>query len=542
MAAGVAEEQQLGHYALVREAGHGGMSVVYEARDTRIGRRVALKVVTVPPHLTAGQREEMLARLGREARAVARLSHPNIVFIYDIGEEADRHFLVMEYLDGRTLRDRLTHSPLPAAEAAVILDQVADALDAVHAEGVTHRDIKSSNVMLMPDGRAKLMDFGVARQVDDTMVTQAGMMVGSPVYMAPELIGGAEANAASDLWSLGVLLYEMLAGKPPFTGRTIPVVLYQVTHEPIPPVPGLPPAVQSVLARALDRDPAHRYPSARALAVAFHEAVAPRQPRVSLPTTPPVGRKTRRHSRAPWGLAALMIAALAGGVALHHPHRPTARGATESPLHRKAKPLLVAKSLAPVMFVARRPAVRVADMRQERKARAARHRRHRHWVIPALVPSRDIAPPAVASGETAPRHPRHARRVAARTPGPRWKRSYTASAAPPPAPARTGPSALLGTWHGTNTRNPATLTITHAHPGGFDGVMTVHTREALVRVAVTGHVSGGHIAMHETRVLSQSRPRAWDLGSEYGSLGSGGRMGGSGTDVKGRVGRWDFSR
>ena len=219
MAASVAGEQQLGHYALVREAGHGGTSVVYEARDTRIGRRVALKVVNVPQHLTAEQREAMLARLGREARAIARLSHPSIVSIYDIGEEADRHFLVMEYLEGQTLRDRLAAGPLSPGEAAHVLDQIAGALDAVHAEGVTHRDIKSSNVMLLPDGRAKLMDFGVARQVDDTMVTQAGMMVGSPVYMAPELIGGAEANNASDLWSLGVLLYEMLSGKPPFPGR-----------------------------------------------------------------------------------------------------------------------------------------------------------------------------------------------------------------------------------------------------------------------------------------------------------------------------------
>ena len=166
------EQQQLGHYALVREAGRGGMSVVYEARDARIGRRVAVKVVTVPAHMTPVQREAMLARLGREARAIARLSHPNIVSIYDVGEEADRHFLVMEYLDGQTLRDRLDRWPVVPAEPSRILDQVADALDAVHAEGVVHRDIKPSNVMLLPDGRAKLMDFGVARQAEDTLVTR----------------------------------------------------------------------------------------------------------------------------------------------------------------------------------------------------------------------------------------------------------------------------------------------------------------------------------------------------------------------------------
>ena len=541
----------------MREAGHGGMSIVYEAQDARIGRRVALKVVTVPPHLTAGQREAMLARLGREARTIARLSHPNIVSIYDIGEEDNRHFLVMEYLDGQTLRERLAHGPLPAGEASRILDQIAGALDAVHAEGVTHRDVKSSNVMLLPDGRAKLMDFGVARQVDDTMVTQAGMIVGSPVYMAPELIGGAEANAASDLWSLGVLLYEMLAGKPPFAGQTIPTVLYQVTHGPIRPVPGVTPAAQAVLTRALERDPARRYPSALALAAAFRAVVAPRPPRETSPMTP-----AGRRRAALLGLAALLAAALAGGTGLLRSHRVTAPVRSVLPARRDVTPAPVAAAgPGRARPAAQRPIARIAAARQERRMTPLRpHRRHLRPVAAAAPVAASLTAPAgrkswrrrprnVSQAFATPRSGRthsfshHTRHPVASPPGPRRFRSLAPEERTRQvAPAQTTSSGLLGTWHGTNTRNPATLTVTDTHPGGFDGVMTVRTHEALVRVAVTGRVSGGHVSMRETRVLSQSRPRAWDLGRETGRIGANGQMGGLGSDIKGRVGRWEFSR
>jgi len=550
---------QLGPYELIREAGHGGMSVVYEARDTRIGRRVAVKVVTVPQHLSAGQREALLARLRREARAIARLSHPNIVTIYDVGEEGNQHFLVMEYLDGQTLRRRLDQGPLPPAEASRILDQIADALDAVHAEGVIHRDIKPSNVMLLPDGRAKLMDFGVARQADDTLVTQAGMMVGSPVYMAPELINGEEAGVASDLWSLSVLLYEMLAGKPPFPGQTIPVVMYRVMHDAIAPLPGVPPAVQKVLARALDKDPARRYGSAHALAADLRAALAPRQPRASalLPPSP------HKRAFAPWGLAALMLAALAG-VTLLHPRTPPPRTAAlpKPQLRMKITPTTTPHAATP-------PTVRVASIRQERPPHPQRHRRHRPPAPPASI--REVATAAqarpahtarstrrprvmrrpraaavTAFGEPAPYRMRRARRLALLPPEPRrsLRRYHYTPAEDSRAPTtgtRSVETGLLGTWHGTHTRNPATLTVTRARPGGFDGVMTVRTHEALVRVAVTGRVSQGRVTMRETRVLSQSRPRAWDLGSESGQIGSGGQMSGTGTDIKGRYGRWTFS-
>jgi serine/threonine-protein kinase len=262
------------------------MSTVYEAIDTRIGRRVALKVVSVPPYLSRGQREETLARLNREARAIGNLSHPNIVSIYHAGEEGDQHYLVMEFLDGITLRQRLDDiGALPVPQAADILDQVASGLDAVHAQNVVHRDIKPGNVMLLGDGRVKLMDFGVARQTDDTMVTRAGMTVGSPAYMAPEQVRGEPATAASDLWALGVLLYEMLAGRPPFAGENIPAVLYQVAHEAPAPLPDASPELDALFRRALDKEPAARFTAARDMAAAFRAAIAPAVPD-TVPTLP----------------------------------------------------------------------------------------------------------------------------------------------------------------------------------------------------------------------------------------------------------------
>lgn len=283
-------QQQLGPYQLIREAGRGAMSTVYEAVDTRIGRTVAVKVLALPQHLTPEERIVQSARLSREAKAVARLSHPNIVTIFDVGstpageiingEEEAVPYLVMEYLQGQTLRARLALSgALRAEEAAIILDQVARALDVAHGAGIVHRDIKPSNIMLLPDGAVKLMDFGVARQDDDSgeTVTQAGMMVGSPAYMSPEQVRGETASADSDLWALGVVLYEMLAGRSPFGGGSIPATLFRIAHSQPAPLEGFDEDVQAVLGRALNADPARRFPSARALADAFQEAAFQRK-------------------------------------------------------------------------------------------------------------------------------------------------------------------------------------------------------------------------------------------------------------------------
>ncbi len=261
-------------YRLLRETGRGAMSLVWEAVDTRVGRRVAIKTLVAPGTLGTGERAAWAARMEREARVVARLSHPNIVTTYEVGREDGQPYLVMEFLTGQTLRQRLRAGPLPPDEAVRVLDQAAAALDAVHAAGVVHRDIKPTSFMLLPDGTVKLMDFGIARQEDDTLVTAADMMVGSPSYMAPEQINGDPLGPAGDVWALGVILYEMLAGRMPFGGDRIATVLEQITTADPPLLPDLPLPAQTVLRRALAKDPSKRYPSAGALAAAFRAALS----------------------------------------------------------------------------------------------------------------------------------------------------------------------------------------------------------------------------------------------------------------------------
>ncbi|MGI4787836.1 MAG: protein kinase domain-containing protein [Janthinobacterium lividum] len=265
--------RRIGHYDLQREIGRGGMSVVYEAKDARTGQEIALKLLTLPPTLTAKESDSLVARFKREARTAARLSHPNVVRIYEIGVEQRQHFLAMEYLPGKTLRVRMNEGKLTPPEAMAILTQVAGALDAVHKSGIIHRDVKPTNVMLLPDGTAKLLDFGIARSSDETTITNVGVLVGSPSYMAPEQISGEPGTAATDLWALGVLSYEMLSGHLPFTGQTIGGVMYQIMHQSTVAAPDLPPALQSVLQRALDKRPAQRYPTASAFIQALKSAL-----------------------------------------------------------------------------------------------------------------------------------------------------------------------------------------------------------------------------------------------------------------------------
>ncbi len=261
-----------GRYSHLREIGRGGMSVVYQARDTQTDRTVAVKVLTLPPALSSEQQGALIGRFAREAQAVSQLSHPNIVTITEVGTWQGTHFLAMELLEGETLRARLDRGMLSAAQVQGVIVQIASALDAIHAAGIVHRDVKPANIMLLPGGVVKLLDFGIARHSDDATITSTGTIVGSPAYMAPEQVLGQKGTVATDVWALGVLLYEMLAGRPPFSGDTIPSVLYQVTHAAPPPVPGLPGPLNKVLRRALAKDPARRYPDASSLALALREA------------------------------------------------------------------------------------------------------------------------------------------------------------------------------------------------------------------------------------------------------------------------------
>ena len=322
----------VGHYTLRRELGRGGMSVVYEALDTRTGQPVALKLLRLPPTLDAAETDALIARFEREARTVARLSHPNVIGIHEIGAVEGQHFLAMEFLRGQTLRQRLTQSRLTVRDACSILTQIAGAVDTVHAAGIVHRDVKASNIMLLPDGTAKLLDFGIARSREEAEITTAGAILGTPSYMAPEQVRGEPATPATDLWSLGVLSYEMLTGHLPFAGQVVANVLYQVLNSSPAPMPALPKSVQKVLRRALDKDPALRYPSAAVLAEALGsvlpksvlpKSVLPKSvlPKSVLPepTAPEPSVKQRTAPR--WALGAVLLLLFLGAFSAASLHR-----------------------------------------------------------------------------------------------------------------------------------------------------------------------------------------------------------------------------
>lgn len=264
-------------YQVRKEIGRGFSSIVYEALDTLRGRTVALKVLTLGQSLSEDRRQDMAERFLREARAISALSHPNIVSIYEVGQAGDgRHFISMELLSGESLRARMDReAPLGADAAVPIALQTADALEYAHARGIVHRDVKPDNIYVLPDGRVKLMDFGVAHIVSEGTLTQTGTVVGSPAYMSPEQISGLPLSGSSDVFSLGVTLAEMLTGHKPFDAPSIPAVMNRILHRP-PQVDGVQPrALRKVLDKALAKPQAARYSSAGLFAEALRRQAAP---------------------------------------------------------------------------------------------------------------------------------------------------------------------------------------------------------------------------------------------------------------------------
>ncbi len=258
---------RLGHYRISRKLGQGGMGVVYEARDERLERTVALK--TLP---TMAGDEASRKRLWREARAAASVNHPNICQIYEIGEDTGGLFIAMELLAGEALADQLQRGPLNVAEAVTVGLEILSALSALHARGIIHRDLKPSNVFRTPHG-VKLLDFGLARpELDNATaagdLTRTGTIMGTPRYMAPEAIRGDTVDARSDLFATGAILFEMLAGRPAFDGRTVADVIHATVYEQPPALSGssVVAAVDRVIRQALAKRPSERLPSAEVMA------------------------------------------------------------------------------------------------------------------------------------------------------------------------------------------------------------------------------------------------------------------------------------
>jgi len=213
-------------YRIIEVLGRGGMGIVYKAEDTKLKRHVALKFL--PPELI--QDEEARERLVIEAQAAAALSHPNICTIYEIEEEEGKSFIAMEYVEGQSLKNKIDKTPLGIEEALDMSIQIAEGLEQAHKKGIIHRDIKSANIMVTDEGRTKIMDFGLAKVKGGTFLTREGTTLGTVAYMSPEQARGEEVDNRTDIWSLGVVLYEMLSGQLPFKGDREESILYSVVH------------------------------------------------------------------------------------------------------------------------------------------------------------------------------------------------------------------------------------------------------------------------------------------------------------------------
>jgi len=254
----------LGRYQIIREIARSN-DIVWEGIDPTMNRRVAVKELALPANLAGEARRNRIERFYREARAAGAMSHSNIVTIYEVGEDHGRYFIAMEFLEGQTLRERLAlGGALPLADALRIATELADALDYAHRHGVIHRDIKPENVHLLPGDRAKLTDFGIARITTEEQLTVAGQVFGTPSYMSPEQILGKPIDARSDLFSLGVLLYEMVTGRKPFTlpGDSVVTITYRIMNDAPPQPVGIPTVAQAMLERALAKAPEGRYQTA----------------------------------------------------------------------------------------------------------------------------------------------------------------------------------------------------------------------------------------------------------------------------------------
>jgi serine/threonine protein kinase/tetratricopeptide (TPR) repeat protein len=328
--------RSLNHYRILEPLGEGGMGAVYLAEDTRLGRRVALKVI--PPD-TADDPEE-LRRFRREARTVAALNHPNVVTLYSVEEAEGLHFLTMERIEGQVLGELIPRNGLTLQELFSLAVPLVDAMDAAHRHGVTHRDLKPHNVMVTPEGRVKVLDFGLARIEEHpegeegdaltTLVNDSGAISGTIPYMAPEQLQGEPASFPADVFSLGVILYEMATGERPFQGKTAMQLAVSILRDPPPSItsrlPAFPDELERIILRCLEKLPEDRYPQAGELLAELRRIELEWSSATLVPTTElRLPRKSRRGRWIAAGVAALAVAL--GGLALHLGHeRPSTPG------------------------------------------------------------------------------------------------------------------------------------------------------------------------------------------------------------------------
>jgi len=296
----MAAKKKIGRYKILGELGRGAMGIVYRAQDPALDRVVALKTIILADD--AEGREEYQKRFFLEAKAAGKLTHPSIVTTYDFGEQDGVAYLAMELLEGTDLRSRLKEGALPPAEAVEVARQVAEGLGFAHERGIVHRDVKPGNIMLLERGRAKIMDFGLARMRAADHKTVTGMVLGTPKYMSPEQVAGSPVDQRSDLFSLGIVLYEMLTGGRLFGAEDMTQIMHNVTYqEHEPPTrlkPELPAMLDFVVARALKKDPASRYQDAAELAADLSTCFTELRARGASPAGEPTGTRTVKIERS----------------------------------------------------------------------------------------------------------------------------------------------------------------------------------------------------------------------------------------------------
>src|SRR5438034_5601075 len=327
----MAEINSIGKYEIRRELGRGAMGVVYEGYDPSIKRVVALKTIRAD-QLAGGDLAAVIARFRREAQAAGRLNHPNIVSIYDFGEDGGIWYIAMEFVQGRELKECFeTNERFKIADIVRIMSQILNALDYSHRQGVIHRDIKPANIFLLSDGSVKVADFGIAH-IESSSLTQVGTVLGTPSYMSPEQIMGLPVDGRSDLFSAGVILYQFLTGERPFSGSATTTMQKVLKEDPLPPSAlnvQLPTTMDAVVRKAMAKRPEERYQSASEFAAALNaaahgEAAAPSGPSVMAAASEATVLATRA---APASDAATVIAAVAA-VAASAPKPPAPKSQT----------------------------------------------------------------------------------------------------------------------------------------------------------------------------------------------------------------------